>query len=140
MAKHVIRTRTLSVNGTDLSDHVSSVGVEVTTDEVDLTAMGATYREFGQGLSDANITATLFNDFAASSVDAVLWPLSQSGGTFTVKTKPTSATVSTTNPEYSMISRLFGYSPLGGGGVGDAATVDVTFRNADQTGLARGTA
>jgi hypothetical protein len=140
MPKHVIRTRTLSVNGTDLTDHVSSVGVEVTTDEVDLTAMGATYREFGQGLSDASITATFFNDFDAASVDAVLWPLSQSGGTFPVVTKPTSAGVSGTNPSYTMTSRLFGYSPLGGGAVGDAATVDVTFRNASQTGLVRGTA
>jgi hypothetical protein len=139
MPKHVIRTRTLTVAGTDFTDHVSSVGVEVTTDEVDLTAMGATYREFGQGLSDANITATFFNDFDAGSVDAILWPLSQSGGTFAVTTKPTSAAPSGSNPIYSMTSRLFGYSPLGGGAVGDAATVDVTFRNGSQAGLTRGT-
>lgn len=139
MAKFVYKTAAITVAGTSLSDHCSSAAVEVTTDEVDLTAMGATYREFGTGLSTANITATFFNDFAAATVDAVLWPKSQDGSTFTVVVAPQGGTLSATQPSYTMTSRLLNYSPMGGGGIGDAATTDVTFSNASQAGITKGT-
>lgn len=139
MAKIVLKDAFIQIDGTDLSDHVSSVTIEDSAEEVDLTGFGADYREFGQGLKDATITATVFQDFAAASVDAVLHPLYASGGTFGVVVRPTSATKSATNPEYTLVSRLFTYSPLAGG-VGEASTTDVTFRNAGTAGLQRGTA
>jgi hypothetical protein len=71
-------------------------------------------------------------------VDAVLFPLYDSGGTFTVTVKATSSTTSSTNPQYSMVSRLFNYNPIAGA-VGDASTTTVTFRNAGTAGITRGT-
>lgn len=138
MAKFVLKDAVLTVAGTDLSDHASSVTVETTFDEVDLTGFQSTYREFGQGLGDATITASFFQDFAASEVDATLWTLSQTGGTFDVTVKASDASTSSTNPIFTMTSRLFSYSPIAGA-VGDASTTDVTFRNAGTAGLTRGT-
>lgn len=139
MAKHVLKSAVITVDGTNLSDHCSSVQIEDTSDEVDFTSFsGSNYREFGQGLHDATITATFFNDYAAASVDAVLNPLYASGGTFTVTVKPTNAVASGSNPIYTLISRLYSYSPITGS-IGDANTTDVTFRNGGTAGLTRGT-
>lgn len=138
MAKFVLKDAVVTVDGTDISNHCSSVTVEDSAAEVDFTSFGNTYSEFGQGLKDATITATVFNDYAASSVDSIIAPLYASGGTFAVTVKATSAATSGTNPVWTLTSRLFSYSPIGGA-VGEAATTDLTFRNAGTAGLVRGT-
>ena len=139
MAKIVLKDAYIKVDSTVLSDHVSSVTLEDTADEVEFTSFGANYREYGQGLKTASITLEVFQDFASGSVDAVMEPLYNSGGTFTVEVRPTSAAVSATNPKYTMIGRLFSYSPLQGA-VGDANTTSVVVNNAGTAGLVRGTA
>ena len=140
MAKFTLLDAYIIVNGVVLSDHGNEVGIETTFDEQDLTAFGATFKEFGKGLGDATITATFFQDFAAASIDATLWPLAISATTtFTVGVRATSAARSTTNPEYSMTARLFNYSPLAGA-IGSPSTTPVSFRNASATGLSRLTA
>lgn len=139
MAKFVLKDAYVAINGTAISDHVSSVTIESTFDEVDFTAFGpSNYREFGQGMGDANITLTVFQDFAASSIDAIFWPYSQTGGTFTCEVRPTSAAASSTNPKYTMTSRLFQFNPIAGA-VGDASTTDIPLRNGGTAGLVRGT-
>ena len=138
MAKIVLKDAYIKVDSTVLSDHVSSVTLEDTADEVEFTSFGANYREYGQGLKTASITLEVFQDFASGSVDAVMEPLYNSGGTFTVEVRPTSATPSSTNPKYTMVGRLFSYSPLQGA-VGDANTTSVTINNAGTAGLVRGT-
>lgn len=138
MAKHVLKDAVLTVDGTDISDHVSAVTLEDTADEVDFSTFGNTYREFGQGPKDATITATVFNDYDASQIDSILAPLYASGGTFGVTVKATSAATSGSNPIWSMTARLFSYSPIAGS-YGDANTTDLTFRNAGTAGLTRGT-
>ena len=129
----------LAINGTAISDHASSLALEDTAEEIDFTAFSsAGYREFGQGLKDATITATLFSDFAASSVHAILQPLYLSGGTFGVEVRPVNTTVSATNPKATMTARLYSYSGISGA-VGEAATFEASFRNAGTAGLVWGT-
>jgi hypothetical protein len=139
MGKLVLKDAYVSIAGTVLSDHASSVTLEDTAEEIDFTAFSANgYREFGQGLKDANVTVTFFSDYDAGSVDAVLFPLYASGGTFGLEIRPSSGAASPTNPKYTMVSRMYSYSPISGG-VGDALSTDVTFRNAGTAGLVRGT-
>lgn len=133
----IMKDAYVAINGTAFSNNCSACTVESTFDEVDTTGFGGNYRQFGQGMGDATITLTVFND-NAHTVDAVLWPLSQSGGTFAVEVRASSSTVGTANPKYTMTGRLFAYNPLAGA-VGDAATTDVPIRNAGTAGLARGT-
>lgn len=134
MAKHVLKDAVVVVNSVDLSDHVSAVTIEASRPEVDVTAMGADYQEFIPGIPDATITVSFFQDFAAGEVHATLQPLSVSDTPFPVAIKPTTAAISATNPEIQMSALLYNYSPLAGD-VGSANTMDVTFRNASQTGL-----
>ena len=138
MGKFVLKHPKLDINGTNLEDHASSLTIETTYDEVEFTSFCSDFREFGQGMGDATWTIDFFQDFAAAEVDSVLWPLSQSGGTFLVKASAGSVAVSPTNPMYSMTARLFSYSPIAGA-VGDASTTTATLRNAGTLGLTRGT-
>lgn len=128
----------LEVNGVNLSDHVQSVTVETTRDDVDITAFGAVNKVSAPGLGDATITVTFYADEAAGSVNATLWPLASTTTPFTVKARKTSAAISTTNPEYQLTALMYGFTPIDGS-VGDAFTMDVEFRNASQTGLVRAT-
>lgn len=136
MAKVILKDAVITINGTDLSDHFSEISLTDEADEVELTGFTTTgYREFGVGLKDATITGTVFQDFAASSLDSILYPMYQNGTTGTVKVRDSvSSTV-----VYTMISKLYSYSPLAGA-VGEASTTEVTFRNAGTAGLTRGTA
>jgi hypothetical protein len=127
------------VNAVNLSDHCTAVAIEITRDEVDVTAMGASQKVMTPGLGDGTITATFLQDYAAGSVDATLQPLSTTSTPFTVEVRPVNAARSVTNPAYVMSVLMYGYPPIGGS-VGDPLTIDVSFRNASQTGLQRLTA
>jgi hypothetical protein len=139
MAKFVLTDAYVAVNGTAISDHLSSVSIETSADEVEFTAFGTSgWREFGAGLKDATVSAEAFQDFAAASLDAILYPLYNTGGTFALEVRPTSSAVSSTNPKFTMTARLLTYSPIAGA-VGDASTTPLSFRNAGTAGLVRGT-
>ncbi len=135
MAKEVLTNAKITVNSVNLSDHCSSVSIESSADEVEFTSFGAGFREFGQGLKDATITASFFNDHAVSSVADTMQPFYLSGGTFPVKIWPDAAGTVV----YTMVSRLYSYPTLSGA-VGEANTIDATFRNAGTAGITRGTA
>jgi hypothetical protein len=139
MAKHVLRNAGFKIGTTDLSDHTSSLALEDSADEVEITAFGVGYREFLQGLKTAQITATMFNDYAAASVDAVIAPLYQKAESFTIKAlaDKTSA-VSATNPLFEMTGQMYSYSPISGA-VGEANTTDLTINNSGTAGLTRST-
>jgi hypothetical protein len=139
MAKQVFRDGYVAINGTALSDHASSIQIEDSAEEIDFTSFSTNgYKEIGQGLKDATITVTFFQDFAASSVHAILQPLYNSGGTFSVEIRPTSSAVSSTNPKATMTARMYSYAGIAGA-VGDALTFDAAFRNAGTAGLVWGT-
>lgn len=136
MAKEVLTNAKVLVNNVNLSDHCSSVALEDSADEVEFTAFGAGYREKGQGLKDASITLSLFNDHAVGSVADTFQGFYSSGGTVETKVWPdASGTV-----VYTMTARVFS-NPLVSGAVGEANTIDVTLMNAGTaSGITRGTA
>jgi len=139
MGKQVFKDGYLAINGTALSNFASSLEIEDSADEIDFTGFSTNgYKEIGQGLKDATVTVTFFQDFAAASVHSILQPLYASGGTFSVEVRPTSAAVTATNPKATMTARMYSYSGIAGG-VGDALTMDIAFRNAGTAGLVWGT-
>ena len=134
MAKEVLTSAKITVNAVDLSDHCDSITIEDSADEVEFTSFGDSYRDFGQGLKDSTITASFFNDHAASSVADTLQALYTSGGTFAVKVWPDSGGTIV----YTQTSRLFS-NPTLAGAIGDANKIDVVMRNAGTAGISRGT-
>ncbi len=139
MAKFVLKTVTLTVNAVDLSSRASSCEINSEKDLVDVTAFGANSKQNILGLGDGTISVDFFQDFAAASVDATLWPIHNNSTEVVITAKATSAAVSATNPLYTMTGVLPNYTPLSGG-VGEASTVSVEFTNSGDTGIVRTTA
>jgi len=134
MAKVILRDASIVIDSVDLSDHASSVEISSAKDLVEVTAFGNAYKTNLVGLGDATMSVTFFQDYAAASVDATLWPLHDAESTFDVVIKPESGPVSATNPSYTMTAVLPEFNPIAGG-VGEASTVDVEFQNAGETGI-----
>jgi hypothetical protein len=137
MAKLVLRDCTLTINGVDLSDHASSVTINLVKDEVETTNFSGQGRERVAGLKDDTFEVTFQQDFASGKVDATLYPLWNNETEFTVTVKPTAAAVSATNPIYSATCILLEYTPLDGD-VGDLSETEVEFFS-QRSGIARAT-
>lgn len=138
MATHVLTDASVVVDGTDISDHVTQVEVTLDRETTDKTAMGHTARANAAALKANSITATFNQDFAASEVDATLWPLYDNATDHTVVVKPTAAAVSATNPSYTLTGFIDSYPPIGGS-VGDQHQAQVSWANSSSTGTARAT-
>lgn len=137
MAKLVLRDCYIEVDGTDFSDHVSSVAISLKKAGVDTTNFSGGGKEQVAGLKDDTIEVTFQQDFDATSVDSVLYPLWDNETEFTVKVRPTAAATSATNPEYSATCILLEYQPLSGK-VGDLSETKVTFPT-QRAGVTRST-
>lgn len=138
MAREVIKASKVTVNGVDLTDHITNVVLEDTTEEVETTNLAGTgYRSYMKGLKDASVTLTIQNDHATGSVADTLQPLYDSAGTlFPVKVWPSgSGTIIYTLAQAEIYNK-----PLWGGDVGSLATVEASFRNGGTAGITRGTA
>lgn len=138
MSKLVLTNAQVFVNSVDISNHVSQVDIESQRDEVDVTSMGDTSKEIVLGLGDITFTVTVFNDYAAGSLDSQMFPLHTTNTAFPVEVRPVNGSRSTSNPGYTITALLPSYKPISGS-VGDAVTTDLVFRNASQTGLQRQT-
>lgn len=126
MAKTVLRDCAIIINGTDLSDHVASVTVTFSKKAVDVTSFSGEGSESTWGLKSDEFDVEFFQDFAAASVNAVLYSLQNGEVEFDIEVRPTAAAVSSTNPKYTGTCKLFEYNPLDGK-VGDASTSKVKF-------------
>jgi hypothetical protein len=124
MAKFFAQDYKVTIGTTVLSSSIASVTLDITTDEVETTAFGSTYRTRIGGLKDASVSLDFHQDFGAGSVDALLFPLM--GSTVAVKIAPTSGTITATNPQYEFLALCTQYQPFSGA-VGDLATLSVTW-------------
>jgi hypothetical protein len=124
MAKFAATDYFVSINGSDFSTNLNSVELSQEADDLETTAFGSSWRTRIGGLKQASLTLNFMQDFGAGSVDATLNPLL--GSIATVIIKPTSGTVTATNPTYTMTALVTQYSPFASS-VGDIATLSVTF-------------
>jgi hypothetical protein len=143
MGKFVLTSVTTSINGVDFSDHLVSVALDLSADEVETTAFGGSsgFRTRVGGLKDASITLSFHNDFGSSgseAVDSTIYNLY--GSNATVVVRPTSGSVSASNPSYTGVFLVSQVNPISGS-VGDLATRDLTWPLGSGTaGIVRGTA
>lgn len=124
MAKFAATDYYVTINGTDFSTSLNSVELSQEADDLETTAFGSSWRTRIGGLKQASLTLNFMQDFAAGSVDATLNPLL--GSIATVVIKPTSSSVGTANPSYTMTCLVTQYSPFASS-VGDVATLSVTW-------------
>ena len=124
MARVVLTDAKVTINSVNLSDHIASVSLQMSTDVVETTAFSSTAAKTRvAGLQDNSVTLEFHQDFASSNVEATIYPLL--GSTATILVSPTS-TVSATSPSYSFTALVSEWTPLNGG-VGELATASVTW-------------
>ena len=115
----------VKINSVDLSDHVKSITLNRTFDELEVTAMGDSSHRFTKGLEASTLTLSFLSDTAAASVNATLQAAWGTTVAFSLlQTKGTA--VSATNPLFSG-SILVNKTTDLNGAVGDIATQDMTF-------------
>jgi hypothetical protein len=116
----------LTVNAVDLSTLVSSVTINRSFEELDVSAMGDSGRRYVKGLEASSITIDFFNDEATSKTLQTLNSASVWGNNVTVTAKQSNAATSATNPLYTMTCLVNNTTPINGA-VGDISTQSVTW-------------
>jgi predicted secreted protein len=126
MAVYAATDHKITLNGTNLSNVLQSVSLDISSDEIETTAFGGGWRTRIQGLKSGSVTLNFFQDFGAASVDATITPLFNAGSYATVVITPTSSAVSATNPAWTAVCLVSQYQPFSAS-VGDIATLSVTW-------------
>ena len=124
MAVYLANTGILTVNAVDLSTLTSSVTINRSFDELEVTALGDSGHKFVKGLEASSITIDFFNDSASSKTLQTLQTNWCSNVVVTFK--QVDAVVSATNPLYTMTCLINNTTPVNGA-VGDLSTQSVTW-------------
>lgn len=125
MAKMVLLAQFLSINGTTLNSYTKKAELTVEVEDKDVTNYASLgWKEVLGGLKSAELSAEFLQDFAASQLDAIMWPLLGTVVPFEVRADQ--AAVGASNPKYTGNILIKGWNPIEGS-VGDEATVSLSF-------------
>jgi len=125
MAKFVFNDGKVFSGGYDLSDHVTSVNLEITAEELDATTINSGgFREKLGGLKDSTLSMDGFYEAGANKPDALLG--ASIGNELIVTTVPDAGVG---NTAYFMKSRLFSYQMFGS--VGEIAPFSISKSQSD---------
>lgn len=129
MARLVLTNVEVTIGAVDLSNHIASVTLGSTYDVLETTAFAggnvpSAAKDRIAGLVDNSVTFEFHQDFAASSVEATIYPLL--GTVVACTVKPVDAAVAADNPEYQFNALVSEWTPLNGA-VGELATASVTW-------------
>jgi len=125
MAAFALLSEQLTINSVDYTalSMVKSATLTLDAAQLDPTAMGDSWTEVLGGLKSGSLSVTFNDDYAASSIDQLLFPLFGTVTTFLVR--PTTAVVGATNPNYT--GSIFIAQHVLGGQIGDLASKSLTF-------------
>lgn len=124
MATLILTQPKIVINSVDLSGKIDQIKIETTVKDLDVTTFQNTAVRHAAGLLDNKVTLDFFQDEAAASVEATLYPLI--GQTCTVAVLPVNAATSTTNPSYTFTVVVEQWAGLDAK-VGEASKMSVTW-------------
>lgn len=123
MAVLALLNEFVSINGVDLSDHVRQGTLTMEATALNSEAMGDGWTEVTGGLKSGTLALEFLDDFAASEVDATLWPIFGTVVSFIVR--PDAGAVSATNPNYT--GSVFIQQHTIGGSLNEMAMKSLSF-------------
>lgn len=126
MAKQIVKG-TVTVNAVDLTSHVSSVTIDKSADDHDVTGLDAEAHEHLLGLSEDSGTLNFWQDFDAGSVDATLSPLQGENTAFPIVVEEPNGKT------WTLQALLPNYQPLAGS-VGEPSATECSFVSGDGAG------
>ena len=108
-----------------ISLNCNNVTIEVGYETGDATVMGDTGRKMVSTLQSVSVSATVFLEYGASAVEALIYAEVGEGDT-TIVVTPSSAAVATGNPSYTVSNCMISsFSPISTT-VGDLSTFTLT--------------
>jgi hypothetical protein len=118
----------LLIGATSIALNCNNVTIELGYETGDATVMGDTGRKMVSTLESVTVTATVFLEYGASSVEALIYAEVGAGDT-TLVILPSSAAVGVGNPEFTITNCMIAtYSPVSTT-VGDLSTMTLTATN-----------
>jgi hypothetical protein len=125
MAKQIIQNPVVILNSGTISANVAQATINLTADDIEVTNFTSTARERIGGLKDGTFSMDVHQDYAASAIDSIVFPLV--GQTAAIKVRPGgTAAIGTANPEYQFNVLVTEYNPIDSA-VGDLATFSVSW-------------
>ena len=125
MPKMVLLAEYLSINANVLNAFTKKAELSIEVEEKDVTNYASLgWKEVLGGLKSAELGCEFLQDFAASQLDAIMWPLLGTVVPFEVRADQ--GVASTSNPKYTGSILINGWNPITGS-VGDEATVSLGF-------------
>ncbi|MFD3777357.1 hypothetical protein [Streptomyces sp. NPDC058612] len=125
MPKMVLLAQYLSLNGTNLSDDTRKAELTFEVEDKDVTTYGSLgWKVLLGGLKSGELSVEFLNDFAATKLDSIMWPLLGTVVAFEVRAD--AGAVSTSNPKYTGSVLINGWNPIEGS-IGDEASVSVGY-------------
>ncbi|MFZ9717464.1 MAG: hypothetical protein ACO3CH_08440, partial [Ilumatobacteraceae bacterium] len=110
----------------DLSDQCKSVVITKSRESLDASSFGSTARNYVGGLTNVTVTATLLMEYSATPGTYV--DLTALVGTNVyVAVKPTSAAISTTNPEFQITGGYLESLDVVNAALGELSEVEITI-------------
>ena len=129
MAIVTLNNASISIGGTDLSDHCIKIDIDDGVVEKDGVVFQDTAEHVQGGLESWTFTATLRQDYAAGKTHETLRALINTNVALIVRVDGT-AVRSGTNPEWALTGFFPRYKPLGDGDVGEIPNIEAVFKNA----------
>lgn len=125
MAKYVVTSQKVTVNGTDVSDVCARAELVLNAAEVETTDFGSGgWTEVIGGLKSGQVTLDFHADYGVGGVSSLFSNLVGTVGTVVVIANGTAK--SATTPEWTAPVMINSFTPVAGA-VGDLATFSVTF-------------
>lgn len=121
----VLTTSVLTINANSMAQWNSKMEVTAEVEEKDVTVFTSLgWKEVLGGIKSGNVALTVKNDFAASALDSIMWPLFGTVVPWTAKAS--SAAVSSSNPLYSGSLLVKQWTPITGS-PGDVNEASYTY-------------
>jgi len=117
----------VKIGSVDLSDHVTSVTINRSFDELEVTAMGDAGHRFIKGLEASSVTIDFLNDTVSGEVLQTLQNVWGTVANIVIVQNATSpVTISAENPLYTAPCLINNTTDVNGA-VGDIASMSITF-------------
>jgi hypothetical protein len=123
MAAFAFTNAFLSVNGTDVSDHVKSVELTLDGNVLDPTTMGSVWTKAIGGVKSGSLAVEFLDDFAAAEIDSIVYPLFNDTVPFVLR--PDAGAKAAGNPEYTGFVTVSSFSV--GAAHGELPTKSLTW-------------
>lgn len=125
MALISLQNAYILIGASDLSDHCSSVELEIEGEDLDSTTFSTSgWSSRLGGLKEGTLNLTIKGDYAAANIDSILWGFFNTVQTFEIK--PVNAARSATNPSYTGSVLINSLTPITGE-VGDLVEFDLSW-------------